>query len=199
MKMKRKAIMLLTTMAAVLVIGSGVALAATTIHCPNAPGGSPTTFIYCYGTTGADTMSGSDLIDYMLGKGGNDTMHGYGGNDFYLEGGNGSDHLYGDAGGDEDLWGGAYSSIATYTDTSDDYVYGGSGADHIYGGYAQGGVDSLFGQGGNDLIEASYRKDPNGVSLTKEIIDCGAGASNEVYFDKGVDVVKNCEIEHPYS
>jgi Ca2+-binding RTX toxin-like protein len=198
-KMKKRAIVLLTTMAAVMVLGSGVALAATTIHCPNnSAGGTPSTYLYCNGTSLADTMDGSDLIDYMLGNGGNDTMHGYGGNDYYLEGGNGSDHLYGDAGGDEDLWGGAYSGGA-YNDTSDDYVYGGSGADHIYGGYAQGGVDRLYGQGANDLIEASYRKDPNGVSLTKEIIDCGAGANDEVFFDKGVDVVTNCEIKHAYS
>ena len=35
MKIKNRAIGLLTTMAVVLVVGSGVALAATTIHCPN--------------------------------------------------------------------------------------------------------------------------------------------------------------------
>ena len=36
--------------------------------------------------------------------------------------------------------------------------------------------------------------------MTKEIIDCGAGASDEVDFDKGVDVVStNCEIKHAYS
>jgi len=205
MKLKRRAIVLLTTMAVVLVVGSGVALAATTIHCPNYPAnGSPSTYLYCYGTSMAETMYGSDLIDYMRGGDDNDIMYGYGGNDFFLEGGNGSDHIYGDAGDDGDLWGGASnnipnSNIQALTDTSDDYVYGGSGADHIYGGYAQGGVDRLYGQGGNDLIEASYRNDPNGASLTKEIIDCGAGASDQVYFDKGVDVVKNCEIKHAYS
>jgi Ca2+-binding RTX toxin-like protein len=200
MKIKNRAIGLLTTMAVVLVLGSGVALAATTIHCPNEPSqGTPSTYLFCYGTTEADTMVGSDLVDYMLGEGGNDTMHGYGGNDKDLEGDKGSDHIYGDAGGDETLWGGAYSGGA-YTDKSDDYVYGGSGDDRIYGGFAQSGVDRIYGGGGNDTIDAAQRQepDPKPYQETKEIIDCGAGASDAVSFDKGLDVITNCEIKHPF-
>ena len=199
MKIKNRAIVLLTTMAVVLVLESGVALAATTIHCPNDTSqGSPSTYLYCNGTTVADIMVGSDLLDYMDGVGGNDTMHGYGANDT-LEGGKGSDHIYGDAGSDNFLWGGAsvgaYNTPHTYPDNSDDYVHGGSGDDEIYGGHAQGGVDRLYGEGGNDNIEASQRN--HGFSpVTKEIIDCGAGASDTVYFDKGLDVVTNCEIKH---
>jgi Ca2+-binding RTX toxin-like protein len=198
MKLKRRAIVLLTTMAVVLVLGSGVALAATTINCPNDTSqGSPSTYLNCNGTSLADTMSGSDLADYMFGKGGADSMHGYGGIDL-LQGGNGSDHIYGDSGADENLWGGAYEP--EYSDTSDDYVHGGSGDDYIYGGYAQSGVDRLYGEGGNDIIEASQRKNPDpAYQVTKEIIDCGAGASDEVYFDKGLDVTTNCEIKHGFS
>src|SRR3954468_17954982 len=93
MKLKRRAIVLLTTMAVVLVVGSGMALAATTINCPNDPSqGSPSTYLYCNGTSFADTMYGSDQADYMLGKGANDTMHGYAGGDT-LEGDNGPDHI----------------------------------------------------------------------------------------------------------
>jgi Ca2+-binding RTX toxin-like protein len=202
MKMKRKAMVLLTTVAVVMVLGSGVALAATTIHCPNDTSkGSPSSGLFCNGTTAADTMIGSDLLDHMYGLGGADTMHGYGGGDS-VEGDNGSDQLYGDAGADLTLWGGAFDNITdTYTDTSDDYVHGGSGNDRLFGGYAQSGVDRLYGEGGNDTIDASQRKnpDPAAFQVTKEIIDCGAGASDDVYFDKGLDVVKNCEIEHPYS
>jgi Ca2+-binding RTX toxin-like protein len=204
MKMKRKAIALLTTMAVVLVVGSGVALAATTINCPNDTSkGSPTTQLYCNGTSLADTMSGSDLYDVMYGKGANDTMHGYGGSD-YLQGDKGSDHIYGDSGDDVSdfgLWGGAYdTSTNTFPDNSDDYVHGGGGDDQILGGQAQGGVDRLYGEAGNDFINASQRQSPNpSYQVTKEIIDCGAGASDEVYFDKGLDVVTNCEIKHPYS
>jgi Ca2+-binding RTX toxin-like protein len=201
MKFKRRAIVLLTTMAVVLVIGSGVALAATTINCPNEPsGGTPDTALYCDGTSMADTMFGSDLRDYMFGRGGADTMHGNGGTDI-LEGDNGSDHIYGDDGADTNLWGGTYNDFTnTGTDTSDDYVHGGSGNDDITGGYAQSGVDRLYGEGGNDTIDASQRnaQDP-AYQVTKEIIDCGSGASDVVYFDKGLDVVKNCEIKHGFS
>jgi Ca2+-binding RTX toxin-like protein len=138
-------------------------------------------------------MVGSDLVDIMDGVGANDTMHGYGGGD-QLVGGKGSDHLYGDAENDTFLWGGAHDDATnTCTDKSDDYVHGGGGADKIIGGFAQGGADRLYGEGGNDIIEASQRH--NSFSpVTKETIDCGAGASDEVYFDKGLDIVKNCEI-----
>ena len=192
MKMKRKAIVLLSTMAVVLVVGSGVALAATTINCPNDTSqGSPSTYLYCNGTAGANTMSGSELADYMIGMGGADTMHGNGGSD-YVVGDNGSDHIYGDAGNDKFLFGGDDGA-------NDDYVHGGSGDDRLFGGFALGGVDRVYGEGGNDTIDAAQRN--GSVSpVTKEIIDCGAGASDEVYFDKGVDVVStNCEIKHAYS
>jgi hypothetical protein len=35
--------------------------------------------------------------------------------------------------------------------------------------------------------------------VTKEIIDCGAGASDVVSFDKGLDVITNCEEKHGFS
>jgi len=199
MKIKNRAIGLLTTMAVVLVLGSGVALAATTIHCPNEPSqGTPSSYLYCYGTSLADTMVGSDLPDMMYGKGANDTMHGYADSDS-LYGEKGSDHIYGDSGADNYLWGGTEGTIThPYPDTSDDYVHGGSGADNIGGGLAQGGVDRLYGEGGNDTISASQRQ-AQFSPVTKEIIDCGAGASDEVFFDKGLDVVKNCEIKHGLS
>ena len=200
MKLRNRAIGLLSTMAVVLVVGSGVALAATTIHCPNDTSqGSPSSFVYCLGTSLADTMVGSDLRDHMLGEGGQDTMHGYGGSD-HLQGGKGSDHIYGDSGDDYSLWGGGYDfNTNTYNDTSDDYVHGGSGADQISGGLAQGGVDRLYGEGGDDFIAADQRDIQNPVQVTKEIIDCGGGAGDVVYFDKGLDVVKNCEEKHGVS
>src|SRR5215217_5065662 len=179
----RRLILVVSTMTLTLLVAGGVALAAT-IHCPNSTG------LFCYGTSLADTMFGSDLNDWMYGKGGADTMHGYGSGD-YLEGDNGSDHIYGDSGSDTQLWGGAY----IHTDTSDDYVHGGGGNDYIIGGYAQGGVDRLYGEGGNDLIAASQRADAFSP-VTKEIIDCGSGASDEVWFDKNKDTITNCEIKH---
>src|SRR5215217_6512677 len=180
--MKQRMILLLAMMATALVVGSGAALASATIHCPNSAGGR------CVGTTSADAMYGSDFVDVMFAGGGPDTMHGYGSGDT-LQGDKGPDYVYGDAGPDK-LWGGAYvESAGTYPDTGNDYVHGGGGTDTIYGGYAQGGVDRLYGEGGEDTIEVSQRK----VSIspiTKEIVDCGAGSQDEVYFDKDLDYVK---------
>ena len=194
----RRIVVLVSTMALTLSGVSGVALAAT-IHCPNDPSqGTPSGGLYCYGTSMADTMFGSDLTDIMFGSGGADTMHGYGASD-YMEGGKGSDHIYGDADTDQNLWGGGYdASTNTFPDKSDDYVHGGGGNDHISGGYAQAGVDRIYGEGGNDIIGSSQRQQ-SFSPVTKEIIDCGSGASDEVYFDKGLDVISNCEIKHPYS
>jgi Ca2+-binding RTX toxin-like protein len=199
----RRLILVVSTMTLTLLVAGGVALAAT-IHCPNdASHGSPVEGLYCYGTSAADTMSGSDLFDFMYGKGGADTMHGYGDRD-YMQGDKGSDHIYGDAGADAFLWGGAVDpSTGSYTDTSDDYVHGGGGGDTIHGGIAQGGVDRLYGEAGNDIIRASQREhnmNPNvpDVPLTKEIIDCGRGASDEVQFDRNKDTITNCEIKHPF-
>src|SRR5215207_1502473 len=68
----RRTILLVASMALTLLMASGVALAAT-IHCPNDPSqGAPSTELYCYGTSLADTMFGSDLTDAMFGKGGAD-------------------------------------------------------------------------------------------------------------------------------
>jgi Ca2+-binding RTX toxin-like protein len=189
MKIKNRAIGLLTTMAVVLVLGSGVALAATAITC--------TAGHSCVGTPDPDTINGSTGNDEVYGYGGADTMHGYGGSDS-MQGDKGSDHIYGGSGADSFLWGGAADS--NYSDTSDDYVRGGSGDDRIYGGFAQSGVDRIYGGGGNDTIDAAQRQepDPKPYKETKEIIDCGAGASDKVGFDKGLDVVKNCEIKHPF-
>src|SRR5215216_869801 len=111
MKINNRAIGLLTTMAVVLVLGSGVALAATTIHCPNEPSqGTPSSYLYCYGTSLADTMVGSDLPDMMYGKGAKDTMHGYA-DSVSLYGEKGSDHIYGGSGAGNYLWGGTEGTI----------------------------------------------------------------------------------------
>jgi hypothetical protein len=36
-------------------------------------------------------------------------------------------------------------------------------------------------------------------SGSSPIIDCGPGASDEVFFDKGLDVTTNCEVKHGFS
>ena len=76
----RRVILLLTMMAATLVVASGVALAVNKI-----------------GTNGPDTLKGTNGADNLLGNGGNDTLFALAGNDNLL-GGAGKDEVLG---GDE--------------------------------------------------------------------------------------------------
>jgi Ca2+-binding RTX toxin-like protein len=188
--MKRAATLLLTTMALELFLVAGVVIAASTINCPNQANTAE-----CSGTNQANTMNGSDMYDLMYGKGGNDTMKGNRDSDI-LDGGSGADYVYGGPGDDkgtylaEGLWGGL--------DSAGDHVYGAVGNDYIYGGgYSEKGVDQLFGGKGNDVINTSQRDSPVPVGISKEITDCGPG-TDTVYYDKGLDTVKNCELKHPY-
>jgi Ca2+-binding RTX toxin-like protein len=186
--MRRIVMTMLTTMAMLLVVACGMALAASVINCPNQLNTTS-----CSGTGQADTMNGSDVYDLMFGKGGTDTMKGNKGEDI-MDGGPGTDYVYGGPGDDKDgfvaegLWGGV--------DSAGDHVYGGVGNDYLMGGgYSEKGVDQLYGGKGNDLINASQRMSPITVGISKEIVDCGPG-TDTVYFDKGLDSVKNCEVKY---
>jgi len=88
--MRRRAVLLITAMAAVLVVACGVALAAN-ISCK-----AGTT---CFGTNKADTMTGTNQADDMRGRGGGDTIHGRDGDDKAL-GGDGNDDIYAGLGND---------------------------------------------------------------------------------------------------
>jgi hypothetical protein len=72
----RRLILLLTAMAVMLVVASGVALALNKI-----------------GTNGAGTLTGTNKGDNLLGKGGNDDLYGLGGTD-NLIGGPGKDFVF---------------------------------------------------------------------------------------------------------
>lgn len=98
--MRRRAILLVASMAVALVLASGVALAANVIPCP---GG------LCEGTTGDDEMTGTSNTDSIYAKEGNDTLRGLEKFDD-LRGGPGNDNLDGGGGNDqynfyEDNWG----------------------------------------------------------------------------------------------
>jgi Ca2+-binding RTX toxin-like protein len=181
--MRRRTIVLLASIALTLVLASGVALAAT-VNC--VAGASE-----CTGTPNPDTINGSADADFIYGLAGADDMRGNEGAD-YLQGDRGADHLRGDEGQDT-LWGGALKEDGPL-DNSDDVVHGGKESDYIYSGFAQkGSVDRVFGDKGNDTIEAEKAY---GYPKTKDIVDCGRG-DDTVYFDKGLDVVKNCEHRYP--
>ncbi|MBS0437260.1 MAG: tandem-95 repeat protein, partial [Proteobacteria bacterium] len=69
------------------------------------------------GTTGDNSLNGTNNADYLIGRAGNDTLNGNNGND-YLDGGSGNDTLNGGAGADV-LYGGA----------GNDSLTGGTGSD----------------------------------------------------------------------
>jgi Ca2+-binding RTX toxin-like protein len=116
--MRRRAILLVTTMVAALVVACGVALAAN-ITCPNRPTGE------CVGTNNADTMTGTTQADNMRGRGGEDTMYGRGGADD-LDGGEGIDEIYAGQ-GDDELDGGPNPNAVT-----SEKLAGGGGDDSYF-------------------------------------------------------------------
>ena len=76
-------------------------------------------------------------------------------------------------------------------------MFGGEGDDQLVGGFAQGGVDEVYGGDGNDYLSGAQRGADRGYEVTKEILDCGPG-QDQVQFDEGLDVVKaNCEERFP--
>ncbi|MBI84895.1 MAG: hypothetical protein CMJ81_17005, partial [Planctomycetaceae bacterium] len=113
---------------------------------------------------GGDVIFGGPGRDRAFGNGGNDQISG-GGDDDILEGGAGDDVISGDAGSDLILGGAdhdviyALNAAGTGADSAVDYAYGdfgthgnepGSGRDQIFG---DGGIDYLFGEGNDDLID----------------------------------------------
>ena len=178
-----KTFLLLVSITLTLVLACGVALAAT-ITCPGTAN--------CFGTDRADTMTGTSTNNNMFGEGGADTVKGGGGADF-IRGDEGTDALRG-GGAADTLWGGGFDVGGNYNDASNDYVRGGSGGDSIIGGFAIGGVDVIYGGEGNDSVNAAQRTYASVPVVTKEVVDCGPGSSDTVYFDRGKDLIRNCEI-----
>ena len=129
----RRVILLLTVMAATLVVASGVAWAVNKI-----------------GTNGPDTLRGTNGADNLLGNGGNDVLFGLAGRDTLL-GGGGKDWLLGGnevrpQGGHKNLVGGS----------GNDGFFGGQGPDNMLGG---SGNDALMGDHGSDSVVGGSGKD----------------------------------------
>lgn len=125
--MIRKTVLLLTVMAAAILLSAGVALAARVL----CDGG------VCKGTNRGDLMTGTNRVDKMYGLGGNDRMGGGRGNDYML-GGPGADSM-----------GGGYGNDVMYGGDGGDTLSGGFANDRIFGGP---GSDTVYGGSGNDYI-----------------------------------------------
>lgn len=152
----RKGALMLLVMSIAMVLGSGVALAAT-FTCNTTD---------CLGSPNADNIRGNDARNVIDARRGDDTVNGNGGNDeLYgnvdddvLRGGMGIDEIYGGSGNDR-----------VFGDSNTDYVFGGSGNDMVIGGP---GVDEISGGPGNDRINSE-----DGVA---EPVDCGLGVDTAI-------------------
>jgi hypothetical protein len=86
------------------------------------------------------------------------------------------------------------SDLMTGT-TSDDQIKGFGGKDRIND---NGGmdIDTIAGGGENDTIDV---QENNSGSNNRDLVDCGKGEKDRVFFDTGVngDRVVRCEIKNP--
>jgi Ca2+-binding RTX toxin-like protein len=126
--MKRRGVLLLTSIVVMVVVGAGVALAAN-IDCN---GGN------CLGTNQSDNITGSNQVDFITAASGNDTVNAR----------RGADELNGDRDGDT-LNGGGQGDQA-YGGSGSDTVNGGGGADYLEGGRGSNVVNG--GGGDSDVV-----------------------------------------------
>jgi Ca2+-binding RTX toxin-like protein len=170
----RRMVLLLTVMAAALVLASGVALAVNKV-----------------GTDGPDTLTGTNGNDNLDGRGGQDNIFSLDGTD-NLAGGLGKDNVVASderrlGRGDKNLDGGP----------GNDAVLGGKGSDNIVGGEGNDWLfecclrefskDTLSGGSGNDVIDVWHKP-----AAVKDVVACGSGF-DRVIADRATLVAPDCE------
>jgi hypothetical protein len=177
--MKKRIMVAMGLMAALLVVAAGVAWAAT-VNCKV---GEP-----CVGTDRPDRLNGTNKPDDMHARQDDDLLRGRSGADLMLgdrpnvqdSTTDGNDELFGNNG--EDTLAGLGGS---------DVLKGGGSADRIEAREASEnpGEDTVGGGGGKDVILAHDNE--------FDTINCGHNV-DEVIFDKGLDrAAANCENRKP--
>jgi hypothetical protein len=191
----RRVGLLLAVMAMALVVGSGAALAAVK-----------------YGTDGSDYLVGTKGEDVLYGRGGNDGLAGKGEDDV-LYGDEGSDAIHGGSfdldeifdgnrmvpDGEDKVYGGA-GRDCVWGGSEDDVLYGGAGSDFV-GTYCldfvmDTGNDVMHAGSGNDFIMAVEAPSRYPNLQERDVVFCGPG-TDEVYYQKGVDQIFDCERKNP--
>jgi hypothetical protein len=153
---------------AMVVVGSGAALAATVP-----------------GTNAGEVLRGTDRADTIHGYGGADLIYAYGGRDT-VWGGN-------EAGkGDKVLGGTAADRLIGQQ--GHDALYGEGGSDTLEGQY---GDDLLVGGTGEDILNAGPGADQvNAQDGQRDVIDLtGSGGGDVVYYDRGIDEFVTSSVE----
>jgi hypothetical protein len=167
-KKKARGIKVAAVSLAMVVAGSGAALAAT-----------------IPGTNAGEVLRGTDRADTISGYGGADLIYGYGGGDT-VWGGNESGL------GDKILGGTAADRLVGQQ--GDDALYGEGGSDRLEGQY---GDDLLVGGTGEDTLNAGPGADRvNARDGLRDVIDLtGSGSGDVVYYDRGIDVFVTSSVE----
>ena len=139
----KRATLLTITVALVVALTAGVALAATFVGGP-----------------GNNNISGTNGDDFIRGLGGNDTLQGRLGND-RIYGGDGADRAYGSPG--NDVLNGSAGNDRLYPQEGRDTVSGANGDDRIL---ARGdGVDKIYCGPGFDVAYVSINDLVGGTSV----------------------------------
>lgn len=142
---------------------TGAASASPTIQAAldaaPSPGG-----VTLVGTSGNDSLEGSNDADDLRGANGNDRIRARGDDDI-LRGNSGADTLF--AGNDDDKAWGGLGSDRLIGGLGDDHLIGGAGHDMLNGGF---GNDTLVGGSGNDTFIVNSAND-----LVVEVTGGGAG------------------------
>jgi hypothetical protein len=159
-KKRVRGIKLAAASLAMVVAGSGAALAAT-----------------IPGTNAGEVLRGTDRADTISGYGGADLVYAYGGTDT-VWGGNEAgwgDKVLGGTGGDR-----------LVGQQGDDALYGEGGADTLEGQY---GADLLVGGTGGDTLNGGPGADEvDARDGLRDVIDLtGSGSGDVVYYDRGID------------
>jgi Ca2+-binding RTX toxin-like protein len=171
----RRVSTLLATMAVMVLVAAGVAIAVNKV-----------------GTDGPDTLRGTNGDDNLIGLGGNDRIFGgLRGND-NLVGGPGKDVVIGGTeayrrgGGDKTLVGGPGNDLVAGGRGSDNVV-GNAGNDYLSDGpSSDSSVDKLSGGDGTDVAT------PINQPASKDVVSCGAGKDWALVDRKDV-VAPDCE------
>ena len=167
-KKRARGIKVVAASLAMVVVGSGAALAAT---IPGTNAGE-----VLRGTDRADTIHGYGGADLIYGKGGRDTV--WGGNEAgwgdKVLGGTAADRLVGQQGHD-----------ALYGEGGNDTLEGQHGDDLLVG---DTGEDTLNGGPGADEVDAQDGR--------RDVIDLtGSEPGDVVYYDKGIDEFVTSSVE----
>lgn len=131
------------------------------------------------GSSGDDTLTGTEVTDLISGLAGDDAIAGSGGADC-LSGDEGDDALRGDAG--NDLLLGGVGDDRAKGQGGKDTLKGDAGKDALNGGK---GKDKVKGNAGNDTIKAADDK--------VDRVNCGSGNKDRTTVDPMDEVARSCE------